>query len=98
MFACFSCKEEQIERNLISQSELVEILSEMELAKAAITFQKTDEKAKNEDVFNVIWKNYDTDKGQFERTLQYYSQRPKEMENIYNEVISVLSEKQAKLN
>ncbi|MCB9336113.1 MAG: DUF4296 domain-containing protein [Flavobacteriales bacterium] len=92
---CFSCKEEQIDKDIIPPSKMVEILSDMELAKATIIFQEADKKIKNEFFFNVIFKNHNTNKEKFEKSLHYYSQKPKEMEQIYNQVITLLSQKQA---
>lgn len=93
----FSCSEKKDNNDIINRDTMVQILSDMEMARAIITISGNDKKPDREVLFNKIYQNHHTTKEKFEHSLLHYSKKPKEIEQMYNDVITILSQKQASL-
>lgn len=97
ILGCFSCSEEKVDEHILSKETMVQIMTEMELAKAIVIITSPDKKPTNEDLYHTIYQKYHTNKQNFNESLLHYAKKPQEMEQIYNEVITALSQKQAGL-
>src|SRR5690606_33650340 len=92
-----SCSDKEENKNIIDRDTMVQILSDMEMAKATIIISDMNKKPDKKQLFEHIYINHHTTSQTFDNSLLYYSKKPKEMEQIYNDVITVLSQKQASL-
>jgi hypothetical protein len=84
--------------NILAKEDMVSIIVEIELIQAAFKVEKGAEQFNLEEVSNSVFESYHATKQQFDESLLHYSKQPQEMENIYNDVISILSQKQVVLN
>jgi hypothetical protein len=95
----FGCKDKApISTNILPKETMVSIIVEMELLQATFKVEQQEKKFNLEKTSSFIFENHYTTKKQFDESILYYSKYPQEMESIYNEVITVLSQKQVVLN
>ena len=106
ILACllFSCSnsEKKNPTNIITETEFKTILKELHLAKASFEINKTAnmENAKAEltaAYFNIYKKNQ-ISKYDFTKALNYYSENPKKIEEIYTDVLGALNIEKSKLD
>lgn len=76
---------------------MAEIIAEMELAQATYKFQPIDQRSDIDFMFEEIYIKHQITKESFEASLKFYSSSPKDMDEIYNEAIALISRKQAGL-
>lgn len=98
-----SCSEKQNrDENIISKDQFINILEKIHLAESEfkLTSINNMERYKNKlsSDYHQIFSEYNVSKTDFENTLQYYSERPELLENIYEEILLNLQEKRAQLN
>jgi len=74
---------------------MAEVLAEMELAQAAYKYQNISQRFDIHFMFEEIYKKNKVTKEEFNTSLKFYSSSPKEMDDIYNETIELLTKKQA---
>lgn len=91
----FSCKDKQPEDNYIPKPLMAEVIAEMELAQAFYKFQPIDQRFDIGFMFKEIYKKHKISSEEFNKSLKGYSQNPNDIDEIYNDVITILSEKQA---
>jgi hypothetical protein len=95
----FGCKDKApISTNILPKETMVSIIVEMELLQATFKVEQQEKKFNLENISNIIFEKHHTTKEQFEESMMYYSKFPQEMESIYNNVVSTLSQKQVVLN
>ena len=106
ILACllFSCSnsEEKIPENILSKTAFATILKEIHLEEASFELNKTKnmETAKIELVnayFNIYNKNQISEKD-FKETLDYYSENPEKLEQIYTNILEQLTKERSKLD
>ena len=101
LFACSSSKP-QPSKNSIANEDMVIILKEIHLADAVFELSKVKGVllAKNElaEAYKKIYDSYSISEDEFKESLLYLSERPEELEAIYNEVLKVLAAEQTTLN
>ena len=91
-----SCSNNQQETNsILSKPVMAEVLAEMELAQAAYKYQNISQRFDIHFMFEEIYKKNKVTKEEFNTSLKFYSSSPKEMDDIYNETIELLTKKQA---
>lgn len=78
-------------------SVMAEIMAEMELAQATYKFQPIDHRSDIDFMFEDIYKRHQVSKDDFNESLKFYSSSPKEIDEIYNQAIVLISQKQADL-
>lgn len=95
----FSCtNEEKIPDYVISEDKMVEVLVDMELKQAEIKYKiaQGDSTVKNyTPEFEKTLKNHNLTFKQFNKNLDYYCSKPLIMQELYIQVIELLSEKQS---
>jgi hypothetical protein len=85
--------------DILAIEQMVSVMADIQLAEAAISVKNLyGDSAKRyaQDCYDYIYKEHRMPKALFEKSLNYYLQHPKELDLIYTEVISELSEKDAK--
>ena len=106
ILACllFSCSdsEEKIPENIFPKTAFETILKEIHLAEASFELNKTKdmENAKIElyhDYFNIYKKNKISEED-FKETLNYYSENPEKLEQIYTNILEQLTKERSKLD
>ncbi len=95
-FILFSCTS-KTQSDFVSIPVMAEVIADMELAQAMYKFQPIDQRSDIDFMFDEIYKKYQITKENFNESLKFYSLSPKDMDEIYNEAIAVLSRKQADL-
>lgn len=85
----------------IAEDTLINILTDIQLAEAVITFSKqrkiANKQSLNDSVYNVILEHYNLTAEQLNANLNYYNHDPKNMQRIYDEVLSNLSTMQSEI-
>ena len=99
----FSCSEKQnIDKNIIPKEQFTNILEKIHLAESEFQLNRINntERYKNKlaSDYQEIFSEYNVSKTDFENTLQYYSERPELLENIYEEILFNFKEKRTQLN
>ena len=89
-------EEKEIPGNIIPEDKMIEVITEVELTQALIKlkFSQTDTIEKQQ-LFNQVYEQFDVSEEQFNLSLDYYCKKPKQLHDMYIEVISKLSERQA---
>lgn len=70
------------------------IIAEVELAQAVYKLQQMNSPFDIASITDEIYKRNNTSKEEFNHSLRFYAQSPKDIDDIYNEVIAILVRKQ----
>lgn len=92
-----SCSDKQPE-GVLSRKDMINVLVRIHLAEAkANNSYLTNDTLKifYQSLEDSIFKKYNTSKAGFEKSYQYYLQKPKEMDKMYAEVVDSLSLREA---
>jgi hypothetical protein len=97
----YSCKRSDNNNKLIPAKDLVEVLSELYIADGLLAFPpvrvRFSAKDSTSNYIDII-KRHGYTKERMDNTMQYYfEKKPKKLENIYDQVLTRLSEKQVLL-
>lgn len=97
-----SCKQQTEKKpdDIWSREKFVDAMVEVQITEAFIRlgYNRSHESYRHKDsLFKSTFDELGVSREEFERNFTYYSNRPKEMEEIYEEVIENLSTKQAEL-
>lgn len=102
LLSVYSCKQKtQISLNILDEDKMVEIITQLEITQAYFKIKSSAEDslffANNyqEQVFDTIFKQHNLSYETFNNSLNYYTTKPKKIEEIYSKVIVSLSEQQA---
>jgi hypothetical protein len=79
--------------SLIPRSRMVRILTDVQLAEAAISSVKAKGDAPenlSRDYYNAVFSKYRISKKNYEENVGYYANKPEEMIKMYDEVITSL--------
>lgn len=97
-----SCdNKKQEEPNILSRDQIVDILTDIQLIEAKLSFEKKSPPNLNEiseKYYESVFLKYDISKEEFEKSLNYYKQNIEELNNIYSEVITKLNKIQSQIN
>ena len=97
----YSCNSRDIKNKLIPEKDLVDVLTEIYVADGLLIFPKIRGFfASKDSIINYIdiINRHGFTKERMDKTMQYYfDKNPKKLENIYDQVLTKLSEKQALL-
>jgi len=87
-----------VPEDIISEDKMVEVITEIELTQALIKLKFLHQDTLNpQQLFNEVYSDFNVSKEQFNKSLAFYSQEPKTIENIYVKVIINLSKRQAEI-
>lgn len=82
---------------IIQPDSMVSILTEVHIAEAILREMKTDTKHKQKTAqafYSEIFAKHGITRKQYEKSIQFYQQQPETYQDIYEEVITLLSQKQ----
>jgi len=91
-----SCSQKQ-EQKYLSKATMAEIIAEMELSQAVYKLQQINTQIDIVSITNDIYKRNNISKEEFDLSLKFYAQSPKDIDEIYNEVIAILVRKQVEI-
>jgi len=93
LLAC-TARKTKIPTGILSEKEFINILKEVHLAEAKFELYKTKgiENAKNELAHNysAIYEKHAVTMNTFDKTINYYTQHPEQLEKIYTRVLEQL--------
>ncbi|MFI5149040.1 MAG: DUF4296 domain-containing protein [Bacteroidia bacterium] len=101
LLACGGKKESgtvEMPKHLLSQAQMIGVLSEVHLLEAAINLQNTQNLTlhKNDTLaYSDLFKKYKTSYTEFQESFRYYSSKPEQLSLIYEGVINLLTRRQA---
>jgi len=97
----YSCKRNDNNNKLIPVKNLVDVLTELSVADGLLAFPPVRVKFSTKDSianYMDVLQRYGYTKERMDKTIRYYfEKKPKKLENIYDQVLTRLSEKQALL-
>jgi hypothetical protein len=104
LFSLHACKSEDDMKNIpvdiLKPEKMTEILSQAHIAEAYIRNKgsaREDSLSKAAvDYYHHIMKNAETDIQQFEKSMDYYMERPELFDRIYQKVLERLSEEEGR--
>ena len=92
-----ACNKNKVPEDIIKEKTMIELLTEMHTADAYfnnITGYECDTMIGEINyTYNQIFKKYGTNKEQFDKSLDYYSQNPKKFREMYEKVVLKLNKK-----
>lgn len=97
-FGVTSCgsNENTIPDGVIVEDKMVDVIVEIELTQALIKLKFSNQDTINQQqLFNDVYDDFEISEEQFNRSLAYYCKKPKVLMEMYAQVITNLSEKQA---
>ena len=86
----------ELPKNIVPTDKMVKIMVDLQLIEGIIAVRDTKPEEVNA-YYQSIFDKYQISKEILDRNIQYYSERPEILEAIYQEVITELSKKQAKV-
>tara|TARA_B110000495_G_C22948926_1_gene555632 strand:+ start:739 stop:1053 length:315 start_codon:yes stop_codon:yes gene_type:complete len=93
LFSCSQKQEQNDNKNIISKEKVTNILEKIYLEESDFKLNRI-----NNSDYQEILSDHNASKTDFENTLQYYSERPGLLENIYEEILIDLEETRNQLN
>ncbi|MEQ8623473.1 MAG: DUF4296 domain-containing protein [Vicingaceae bacterium] len=97
-----SCaKKEKKPENIWDNNRFAAVLTEVQLAEAAVRLgyhKNNDSLIPNDSVYEAAFRKMNTNRSDFDSNYNYYLNHPEEMEKIYEQVITNLSQRSAAIN
>ena len=100
LFLLDSCKQNKTSDNVIAKDRMVRVLSEVHIINGTLTQQGVKDSLYKYGTnrYKQLFKKYGIDSALFNKSLKYYSARPKDMMEIYDSVTVVLNFKNDSLS
>lgn len=94
-----SCDSETKPKGMIGREKMVEVLTDVHLVNGyTSTVMNLDTiKQVTANYLNVVYKKHQVDSIQFKKSLRYYSEHPKMLSEIYDQVIKKLETKEKEM-
>ncbi|MCF6171917.1 MAG: DUF4296 domain-containing protein [Bacteroidales bacterium] len=86
--------------HLLSEKEMVNILTDVQLAEGAITYRRTrriEQQNFRESAYKQVFSTYGINAKILNENLNYYNNNPEKMEQVYDKVLAKLSRIQGQL-
>ena len=90
--------DQKIPADVIPKEKMTMILTDVHLAEAAITLKSINAQPTKDysgPQYEYVYKLHHIDKEKFVKSMKYYSSHPKDLEELYTEVLNELSKRQA---
>jgi len=94
LFVSCETKKEEVH---LPKTTMAVIIAEMELSQAIYKLKQANYQLDVISLIDDIYKRNKTTKEEFNRSMRFYSQSPKDIDEIYNEVIAILVRKQIEI-
>ncbi len=100
LITLFACNEavETIPDNVLSKEDMISVMVDVQLIEAALSLNQSEE-AKETAYYNYdsVLKKHNLSREKFVHSFKYYAEHPGLMEQIYEEMLSELSKRQAEV-
>ncbi len=100
LLGCNYSEKEKLPENIIPEKQLIPILVDIHFADATLSvlhFDKKNDRYKPENYYNIVLKKHGVDRKIFDKSIEYYSKNPKELDIIYDKVLNEFSKLKANL-
>jgi hypothetical protein len=96
-FACSNPQAPEGETDILDKDKMAEMLTDLQLVESVIRISAAEQETNVDsiDYNTAVFERHNISREQFERSMEYYTQHPDQLEEIYDQVIVKLSEKQA---
>ncbi len=93
-----ACNPDDRPAGIIEHQKMVAVLTDMHLVDNYIqNVPRNDTLRQNASVYrNAVYKKHQTNKTEFDKSLKYYSGRPKLLDSMYSQVLTALEKKEIK--
>jgi Domain of unknown function (DUF4296) len=93
-----ACNPDATPKEIIEHKKMAAVLTDIHLIDSYISrLPQTDTlRQKAPLYYNAVYKKYQTSKSQFDKSLKYYSERPKLLDSIYSQVLTEMEKKEKK--
>lgn len=87
----------KLPQGILSSDQMIGVMVDLQLIEGLIAVRDTELEEVNT-YYQSIFKKHQIDKETLDKSIQYYSKHPDILEIVYQEVITELSKKQARVN
>ena len=97
----YACGSDKAPKDILNSNTMVGLLTEIHIADGSMfnTVQVPDSLYKyGTGRYLAVFKNFHTDSVQFRKSIKYYSNRPEELQKIYEQVKAIIMQKTDSLN
>jgi hypothetical protein len=99
LLALASCQTDpdKIPADILPKEKMTGILMDIHIAEAGIRLETQQDSLaqKATDYYHFIYKKYNVSEEDFRRSFRYYSEHPKQLEQIYQDMINEMSKKES---
>ena len=98
--ALWSCNEYQVKKpkKLVPRNQMINMLVDIHLSEAMVNILMRDTLTiKSSDMYHSVLDKYRVPDSVFIQSVIYYSSLPRDYERMYNQVLNILQEREAKL-
>lgn len=83
-----SCQDHTVPEGIIEQDKMVKLFTDIHLTDGILSTTASDSLLKQQaaNYYNAVYKKYNTDSGQYKKSLRYYSMRPELLDTMYFQV------------
>ena len=100
ILGCNYSEKEKPPVNIIPEKQFIPILVDIHFADATLSvlhFDKKNDRYKPENYYNIVLKKHGVDRKKFDKSIEYYSKNPEELDIIYDKVLNEFSKLKANL-
>lgn len=94
IFSCNTASEKKAEKTL-ERNVFISILKDIHLNEAICEINNTNNKLNSENNIITIFNNHQITETDFKKTLEFYSENPQELEDIYTDLIYEIKQMQS---
>ena len=97
LLACSESNESSLPDMVLPQNEMAIVLADIQLVESTVKVNRDKELLKGDSLnaYNEVFSKNETTKAEFDSSMSYYTNHPLLLEEIYEQVIVILSEKLA---
>ena len=95
--SCNSNNENKIPDGIIPESKMITIITDLHLTDATLNIKHISKRSNNKEIakyYKSVLKKYGYSRLQFNKSIEYYSDEPEKLDEIYDKVLEELSKKQ----
>lgn len=97
VMACGNGDKEKRNEEVLPEEQMVELLTDIQLVESVVRVNAGEDEFLTDsvDYYSAIFEKHSVSKIQFEESMRYYTKHPADLENIYDQVLVKLSEREA---
>ena len=89
--SCHKKNKEVVDVDIIPEKRMIEIIHDVQLIEAKINYRQSQGGLPQKltiEYYNGLFKKFNINRLEFEKSIEYYAERPSEFENIYMNVLN----------